>query len=123
MVQIDKIELHQMMFYGYHGVLKEETKIGQRFIADVTLSLDLTKAGKSDDLKDTVNYADVYSVCRSIVEGKSKKLIEAVAEDICEQLINHFPLVRECTVKLIKPDPPIPGYYQSVSVVLTRGRL
>ncbi|MFZ3591055.1 dihydroneopterin aldolase [Bacillus sp. DJP31] len=120
---MDKIELQQMMFYGYHGVLQEETKLGQRFIVDLSLSLDLTKAGKSDDLNDTVNYAQVYDLCRRIVEGEEpKKLIESLAEDLCEKLLNEFPLIQECTLKLIKPDPPIPGYYQSVSVVLTRSR-
>ncbi len=119
---IDKIELQQMMFYGYHGVLKEETKLGQRFIVDLSLSLDLSKAGKSDDLNDTVNYAQVYTLCRSIVEGEPKRLIEAVAEDLCGGVLNEFPLVQEITIKLKKPDPPIPGYYQAVSVVLTRCR-
>lgn len=119
---MDKIELKEMMFYGYHGVLPEETKIGQRFIVDLSLSIDLSKAGKSDSLQDTVNYAEVYTLCQSIVEGEPKKLIETVAETICEQVLTSFPLIQECTIKLIKPDPPIPGYYKSVSIVLTRGR-
>ncbi len=111
-----------MMFYGYHGVLKEETKLGQRFNVDLSLSLDLSKSGKSDDLNDTVNYAQVYTLCRRVVEGAPKKLLEALAEDLCENLLREFPLVHECTIKLIKPDPPIPGYYQSVSVIMTRSR-
>jgi dihydroneopterin aldolase len=111
-----------MTFYGYHGVLPEENKIGQRFNVDLSLAIDLSKAGKSDDLNDTVNYAEVYELCRNVVEGEPKKLIETVAETICEQVLRMFPLVQNCTVTLIKPDPPIPGYYKSVSVVLTRGR-
>jgi 7,8-dihydroneopterin aldolase/epimerase/oxygenase len=111
-----------MLFYGYHGVLAEETKIGQRFIVDLSLYLDLSKAGNSDDLEDTVNYAEVYKVCKEIVEGKPKKLIESVAETICEQILMKFPLIQECHIELIKPDPPIAGYYQSVSVELIRGR-
>jgi dihydroneopterin aldolase len=122
MESIDKIELHQMTFYGYHGVLQEERKIGQRFIVDLSLSIDLSKAGKSDNLSDTVNYAEVYDLCRNIVEGEPKKLIEAVAETICEQILHKFSLVEGCTISFVKPDPPIPGYYKSVSVVLTRTR-
>jgi dihydroneopterin aldolase len=120
---IDKIELHEMMFYGYHGVLPEETKLGQRFVVNLTLSLDLSKAGKSDDLNETVNYADVYSICKEIVEGKPKQLVEAVAEEICERVLHTFVKVQECTIRFIKPDPPIRGYYKAVSVVLTRGRI
>ncbi|MBM6616078.1 dihydroneopterin aldolase [Bacillus suaedaesalsae] len=120
---MDKIELNEMLFYGYHGVLPEETKIGQRFNVSLSLSIDLSKAGKSDNLQDTVNYAEVYTLCRKIVEGEPKKLVEAVAESICEQVLATFPLIQECTIKLVKPDPPIPGYYKSVSIVLTRGRI
>ncbi|MBM7663449.1 dihydroneopterin aldolase [Bacillus mesophilus] len=111
-----------MMFYGYHGVLPEETKLGQRFVVDLSLSMDLSKAGKSDDLEDTVNYAEVYNLCKSIVEGEPKQLIEAVAEEICHQILTVFLKVEECTITFIKPDPPIRGYYKSVSVSLTRGR-
>jgi dihydroneopterin aldolase len=39
-----------MKFYGYHGVFPEETKLGQRFMIDLKVELDLSKAGKSDDL-------------------------------------------------------------------------
>ncbi|KAA0543689.1 dihydroneopterin aldolase [Bacillus sp. BGMRC 2118] len=119
---MDKIELNDMLFYGYHGVLPEETKIGQRFNVNLSLSIDLSIAGKSDNLQDTVNYAEVYTLCRDIVEGEPKKLIEAVAESICASILNSFPLIAECKIKLIKPDPPIPGYYKSVSIELTRGR-
>jgi dihydroneopterin aldolase len=122
-INIDKIELHQMMFYGYHGVLPEETKLGQRFIVDLSLLIDLSKAGKSDNLYDTVNYAEVYSLCQQIVEGEPKKLIEAVAEAICEGVLTSFPLIHECEIKFTKPDPPIRGHYKAVSVVLKRGRV
>ncbi|WP_246946059.1 dihydroneopterin aldolase [Bacillus pinisoli] len=119
---MDKIELKEMLFYGYHGVLPEETKLGQRFIVDLSLSLDLSVAGNSDDLHDTVNYAEVYNLCKQVVEGTPRKLVETVAEDVCQQILSSFSKVQECTIKLIKPDPPIPGYYKSVSVALTRSR-
>jgi dihydroneopterin aldolase len=112
-----------MLFYGYHGVLPEETKLGQRFSVDLSLSIDLSIAGKSDNLHDTVNYAEVYNLCQRIVEGEPKRLIESVAEAICDEALTSFPLVHECTIKFTKPDPPIPGHYKAVSVVLTRGRV
>ena len=81
---MDYIHLNEMEFYGYHGALPEETKLGQRFRVTVSLATDLSEAGKTDDLDKTVNYAEVYSVCRSIVEGEPVKLIETVAEKIAE---------------------------------------
>lgn len=111
-----------MEFYGYHGVLPEETKLGQRFTVDLTVELDLQKAGKTDDLHYTVNYAELYSCCKEIVEGQPFKLVESVAEKIASTVLNQFKACLTCTVKVIKPDPPIPGHYQSVAVEITRSR-
>ncbi|GAY79025.1 2-amino-4-hydroxy-6-hydroxymethyldihydropteridine pyrophosphokinase [Sporolactobacillus inulinus] len=73
-----------MQFYGYHGALEEERRIGQRFDVDVSLILDLYRAGSTDRLDQTVNYADVYTKVKEIVEGPPCALIEHVAEKIAE---------------------------------------
>jgi len=119
---VDKICVSGMMFYGYHGVYSEENKLGQRFKADVILKLDLRPAGKCDDLDKTVNYGDVYNVTKQIIEGPPKNLVEAVAEEIADQLLKTFSRVQECFVRVIKPDPPIPGHYDSIAIELTRSR-
>lgn len=120
---MDYIHLNEMEFYGYHGALPEETKLGQRFRVTVSLATDLAEAGKTDNLDKTVNYAEVYSVCRAVVEGEPVKLIEAVAEKVANDIMEKFAAkVTGVRVVLIKPDPPIPGHYASVSVDITRGR-
>lgn len=120
---MDYIHLNEMEFYGYHGALPEETKLGQRFRVTVSLAIDLSTAGKTDNLNDTVNYAEVYNTCLEIVEGEPFKLIEAVAEKIASKLFKEFESkVSGVRVVLIKPDPPIHGHYASVSVDITRGR-
>jgi 7,8-dihydroneopterin aldolase/epimerase/oxygenase len=119
---MDKIFIQEMEFYGYHGVYEEENRLGQRFRVSVTLILDLQKAGMTDELQHSVNYAEVYMLCKNIVEGKPFKLIESVAETIASSILETFPLVKEVTVTFVKPDPPIPGHYQSVGVEITRGR-
>lgn len=111
-----------MSFFGYHGVFPEETKLGQRFIVDLDVFCNLQKAGISDDLSYSINYAELYILSREIVEGKPYKLIEAVAEKIASDVLERFPRVNEVKVKVIKPDPPIAGHYQSVSVEITRRR-
>ena len=122
MSALDKIFVNQMEFYGYHGVFPEETKLGQRFVVDLVVLIDLKKAGKSDELEHSVNYGELYQVCKDIVEGKPYKLVEAVAERIAETVLKQFLLVSEVTIKVIKPDPPIPGHYRSVAIEITRGR-
>ncbi|WP_374723870.1 dihydroneopterin aldolase [Calidifontibacillus erzurumensis] len=119
---MDKIYLNKLQFYGYHGVMPEENKLGQRFTVDLILELDLTKAGQSDDLNETVNYAEVYQIVKSIVEGKPSKLIEHLAEQLAAALLKSFSKIDFCTVKITKPDPPIPGCYESVAVEIRRGR-
>jgi dihydroneopterin aldolase len=119
---LDYIHLNEMEFYGYHGALPEETKLGQRFRVTVSLATNLVEAGETDDLEKTVNYAEVYELCKEIVEGMPKKLIEAVAEKIAGDLLNRYSSkVTGVRVVLVKPDPPIAGHYASVSVDITRG--
>ncbi|NMH67718.1 dihydroneopterin aldolase [Bacillus sp. RO3] len=119
---MDKILLNEMEFYGYHGVFQEENKLGQRFRVSVELHLDLRKSGQSDKLEDSVNYAEIYSITKSVVEGEPKNLVESVAEDISSRILNTFEIVESCKITLIKPDPPIPGHYQSVAVEINRSR-
>src|SRR5699024_12532128 len=79
-----------MQFYGYHGLFAEETKLGQRFNVSVELFVSLKKAGKSDNMEDTVNYGLVYNVVKDIVEGEPYHLIESVAEKIAEIILKEF---------------------------------
>ncbi|MDT0018325.1 dihydroneopterin aldolase [Listeria swaminathanii] len=119
---MDKIYLNELVFYGYHGVLAEETKLGQRFRVSLILGLSTKKAGMSDSVDDTVSYAEVYETVKEIVEGTPFKLIEALAEKIASEVLGGYPLLEEVTVKLIKPNPPIPGHYDSVAVEIERKR-
>jgi len=109
-----------MQFYGFHGLFPEENKLGQRFYVDIELFLDLKQAGKSDRMEDSIDYGLVYEYVKKIVEGEAKNLIETVAEEIAEQLLGHFESLDACRIKVIKPDPPIAGYYESVSVEIYR---
>ncbi|KAB7704289.1 dihydroneopterin aldolase [Bacillus aerolatus] len=119
---MDKIYVTGMEFYGYHGVFPEENQLGQRFRIDAVLEVSLKKAGESDNLEDSVNYGEVYQVCKEFAEHKTFKLIESIAEHISSALLKKFPAVLACTIKVIKPNPPIPGHYDHVAVEITRRR-
>lgn len=120
---MDYIHLRDMQFFGYHGVLKEENVLGQRFRASVSLAVDIQKAGQTDDLDDTVSYVGVYDICREIIEGKPFKLIEAVAEAVATTVLQRYEgQIFGCRVEIIKPDPPIPGHYKEVAVEIVRGK-
>ncbi len=117
---MDRIYIDEMEFYGYHGVFREENTLGQRFIVSLKVELDLEQAGKTDQLKKSINYAELFTICKEVVEGQPKKLLEAVAESIAGQVLQKYPQIFSCTVKVTKPHPPIPGKMKSVSVEITR---
>ena len=116
------MELVGMEFFGYHGCMKEERAIGQRFYVDVAMYLDLGPAGKSDDLKKTVNYADVFAEARSIVEGEPFTLLEAVAERIAEVLFEKHSLIERLRITVHKPYAPMPGKFTDAAVTIRRSR-
>ncbi|WP_148631325.1 dihydroneopterin aldolase [Bacillus sp. E214] len=117
---MDKIILENMEFYGYHGVYEEENKLGQRYRVSAELYMDLQVAGETDDLNKSVNYAEIYTLCKAIVEGKPYNLIEAVAEKISAEILGTYSIIRSCKIKVVKPDPPIPGHYDFVAVEIIR---
>ncbi|GAB7387185.1 dihydroneopterin aldolase [Bacillaceae bacterium] len=118
---MDKILFRRMAFYAYHGVYPEENALGQRFYVDLEIGKDLSRAGKSDDLRDTVDYAQVYASVKRIVEEERFKLLEALAEKIAARLLSEF-AIEEILVRITKPDPPIPGHYESVAVEIRRSK-
>ena len=67
---MDKIKLQEMAFYGHHGIDSEENTLGQRFFIDVEMDLDLSGAGESDNIEDSVNYAEVFSLVQSLRRGR-----------------------------------------------------
>lgn len=120
---MDYIHIRDMQFYGYHGVMPEETALGQRFRATVSLAMNAQKAGRTDELEHTVSYVDVYTICKEVIEGKPLNLIESVAETIAEKILNTYKTqIFGCRVEVVKPDPPIPGHYKEVAIEITRGR-
>ncbi|WP_100011869.1 dihydroneopterin aldolase [Lentibacillus sediminis] len=119
---MDKIMLNGMKFYGFHGLLPEENKLGQRFQVDTELFLDLTKPGQSDQMDDSIHYGQAYDLVKEIVEGEAKQLLESVADTIAARLLEEFSLLAACTVRVTKPDPPIAGHYDSVAVEIYRER-
>lgn len=119
---MDKIILRNMQFYGYHGLFEEENKLGQHFNVDVDLHVSLVEAGKTDDMNASIDYGQAFKKVQAIVEGEPRNLIEAVAEDIATELLGDFSMLQACRVKVIKPNPPIPGHYESVAVEIFRER-
>jgi 7,8-dihydroneopterin aldolase/epimerase/oxygenase len=99
----DRILLEGMVFYGRHGTLPAERELGQPFVVDVELYLDLRPAGLSDDLTQTVDYGEVHRRTQEIVEGPPVNLTETVAERIAAVILENYPAVEAVRVKVAKP--------------------
>lgn len=117
----DRITLRGVSAYGYHGVLAEEKEQGQEFGVDIALEVDLSRPGASDDLRHTVNYAEVAADAVAILQGSSQDLIETVATQIAEAALAR-PLVEAVEVTLHKPHAPVGVPFSDVTVSLRRQR-
>lgn len=103
----DTLLLEGMRFFGYHGVYPEENVLGQRFVVDVLLELDLRPAAADDELEATVDYFVVYDRVRAIVEGPARKLVETVVDECARTILKEFPLVDAVEVTMRKPGAPV----------------
>ena len=112
----DRIIFEGLTFYGYHGVNPEERALGQRFVVDLKLYLDLRPAGESDDLARTVNYSALAKIVRRVVEGPACNLIETVAERIAAAVLAEAggTAVR---VRVARPWAPLKGLAAGTAAV------
>ncbi len=112
------IELKNMHFYAHHGVLPEETVIGNDFIVNLRLETDFTPAFESDDVSDTLNYAEAYDTVKAEMAIPSK-LLEHVAGRIFRRLKQQFPQARIVELSVAKKRPPVSGEVEQSIITLT----
>jgi len=117
----DRIVLQGISARGHHGVLDFEKVDGQDFVVEVTLEVDLRRAGHSDTLAHTVNYAEVAADVVSLITGPSLDLIEALADQIARAALLR-PLVQAVEVTVHKPQAPVGVPFGDVLVSVERHR-
>ena len=118
----DRIFLKGLLVHAHHGLLSHESEVGQRFVIDLDLALDLSRAAASDHLADTVSYADVATVTVSTFKARNFKLLEAAAGAIADARLAAFAMIEAVTVTIHKPHAPIAAIFDDVGVVMTRRR-
>ncbi|KAL9332169.1 hypothetical protein ACSQ67_001779 [Phaseolus vulgaris] len=106
----DKLVLRGLSFYGFHGAKPEERSLGQKFVVDIDAWMDLTPAGKTDHLSDTVSYTAIYDIAKEVLEGSPQNLLESVAQKIAiTTLTNHkeiFAVRVKCCALVVSLPPP-----------------
>lgn len=114
---MDKIILSQIQVNTIIGVLNWERKVKQKLLIDVEVVLDLHKAGKSDDLNDSVDYSKIAARCIDIAQEGQFFLLEGLAEAMATAVLQAFS-VEQVLIKVTKPE--IIPHCKSVSVVVQR---
>ena len=115
----DVLRLRNMRFFAHHGLFPEENKLGQHFEVDIELFGDLSAAGNSDDVTQTLNYPEIYALVEHVVTQQRFKLVEALAEHIAQTIGKSFAPI-ELKVRVRKPNPPVAGHFDGIEVELHR---
>ena len=115
---MDKIFIKDLEIYGYHGVNEEEKRMGQKFLISAELFLDLSPAGKSDDLCKTVNYGQLSHELESEFNKNKYDLIEKAAEELSNFVLLNYGDVERAIITVKKPWAPIgkPIDYTAVQI-------
>lgn len=117
MNRIGTIELEGMEFKAYHGCLEQEKVRGNSFVVDFRGELDLSAAAESDNLNDTLNYADIYDIVADEMSIPSE-LLENVAGRIVKAIEQRFPELISFSIRVSKKRPPVDGVAQWSRVTL-----
>lgn len=118
---MDYIKIEDLEIYAKHGVLSAENQLGQKFLVTATLYTDTTKAGITDCLEYSINYADVCNFITEYMTAHTFKLIEAVAENLANDILLSYPLAHKIDLEIKKPWAPIGLPLKTVSVRISRG--
>lgn len=111
------IILKDLRFYAYHGVGAQETQVGNEFVLDLRLRMDWTRAIRSDDVNDTLSYAEVYEAVKDEM-ARPSRLLEHVAGRIARRLFQDFSSLEEIELRLVKRNPPMGADIEGAGVEL-----
>ncbi len=113
------IEIEGMEFYAYHGHFKQEQVVGNKFLVNISIETNCTKAGISDNLTDALDYQKVYNLIKKEMDQKSF-LLENICSRVLDKLYKEFENIEKATIKVSKINPPMGGQIKKVSVTMSR---
>lgn len=101
------ILLSHLRFHACHGVLAQERSVGNDYDLSLRIGCDLSLPVRSDDVADTLNYAEVYEEVKQTMLGEPCALLEHLAGRIAERLMHRFPMIESVELRLLKLNPPM----------------
>jgi dihydroneopterin aldolase len=116
------INIKGLVLFAKHGVRDEEAMLGQRFVLDIVLEVEISDAVKKDKLESTVDYGEAIAVAEAAFREKRFYLIEAAAAHVAGVLLAHFPKAKLVRVTVRKPSAPVPAVIDHVAATVERKR-
>ncbi|MBN2571145.1 MAG: dihydroneopterin aldolase [Ignavibacteriales bacterium] len=114
------IRIKNASFYAYHGAMQEEQSIGGKFEADIDIYTDFLEAAKYDDLHKTINYYNVYKIMNKVVHEKKYNLIETIALEVTDKILENFPTIKKIAVRIRKNNVPVGGVIECVEAEIIK---
>lgn len=118
----DTIFITGLVLHARHGVMDHETEVGQRFVIDLELAVDLAESSRTDRLSDTVSYSNVVACATAAFKDANYKLLERAAGAVAEAILSTFPKISAVKITVHKPHAPIAAIFDDVGVIITRTR-
>lgn len=119
---MDTLQISGIRAYGYTGALPEENALGQWYEVDITLWIDLSLAGQTDQLADTHDYTQIVQAAQRLIETEKFNLIERLAAAIADKALASDRRIEQVRVRVTKLTPPIPHFSGQVAVEIFRQR-
>jgi dihydroneopterin aldolase len=118
----DTIFVTGLLIHAHHGVMPHEARVGQRFVIDLELTVDLAAASRSDKVADTVSYSAIVDTATEVFTKRNYRLIEAAGGAVADAILDAFPPVEVIRVTVRKPHAPIAAIFGDAGVIITRKR-
>ena len=118
----DAIFVNGLVLHAYHGVMPHEGKVGQPFVLDIVLDIDLTEASRTDKLRHTVSYELLVRTVSEAFCARRYRLVEAAAGAVADAVLERYPPLRSIRITVRKPHAPIAATFDDVGVTITPAR-
>jgi 7,8-dihydroneopterin aldolase/epimerase/oxygenase len=118
----DAIFVNGLVLHAYHGVMPHEGKVGQPFVLDLMLDIDLAEASRTDKLKNTVSYELLVKTVSEAFCARRYRLVEAAAGAVADAVLDRYPSIHSIRITVCKPHAPIAATFDDVGVIITRAR-
>jgi dihydroneopterin aldolase len=113
------VEISGLSLYTHIGVTPAEQEVGQRLLLDIRIDVGESDATLTDQLEDTVDYAEVCDMANLVAQQRSYRTLERLCAAIADRLLASYD-VNAVWIKAAKPEPPIALPVSEVSVEVWR---